>query len=242
MALGRNAMAIARVDGELARDPKRVEAVLLAARAYGSTGNMAKAEELLKRAAALDSSNLAAFSMLGQFYYQQGRLDDGKREFERLVNAPATRVSALTMLGIVHERQGNLDEAVRYYEQALLTDSEAAVAGNNLAWLYARQRRELDRAMTLAAMAKRRMPAEPTVADTLAWVYYLKGVPGLAQPILEECVARLPKNAQFRYHLGAVYAALKQTEKARTELQEAVKLGPESPDAVAAREILATLK
>ena len=95
--------------------------------------------------------------------------------------APATRVSALTMVGIIHNRQGRVHEAIRAFEQALLTDSEAAVAANNLAWIYASQGRELDRAMKLAAMAKRRIPGDPDVADTLAWIYYLKGVPALAR-------------------------------------------------------------
>ena len=71
------------------------------------------------------------------------------------------------MLAIIANRQGHADEAIRRYEQILAIDSEAAMAANNLAYLYVEQGRSLDRAIELASMAQKRMPNEPTVADTL---------------------------------------------------------------------------
>ena len=56
-------------------------------------------------------------------------------------------------------------------------DPRAAVAANNLAWMYASRGEQLDRALQLAQAAKAELPDDAAVSDTLAYVYIKKQLP-----------------------------------------------------------------
>ncbi len=67
-----------------------------------------------------------------------------------LADKRASPVGAPTMSGIILQAQGRTPEARSRYERALALDSRAAVAANNLAWLYAEAGENMDRAVKLA--------------------------------------------------------------------------------------------
>ena len=58
--------------------------------------------------------------------------------------------------------------------------------GIGLATARALLARNLDVALGLAQTAKSQLANDPQVANTLGWVYYKKGLPGLAVPILRD--------------------------------------------------------
>ena len=137
------ASARARVDSELKSQPNRPGLMMLAARTYAATGELVSCRA---DAEGCDSSRRRQYPGLcvrsGQIYNAQGRLEEGRVEFDRIVQKEPGNVPARTMLGIVLRRQGKTPEAIAQYEQALRIDSRAPVAANNLAWIYAEQRRE----------------------------------------------------------------------------------------------------
>jgi tetratricopeptide (TPR) repeat protein len=231
-----------RAEAALAKSPKSLDYVLLSAKTYGASGDLPKAEGMLHRAIDLDPANPEAYGMLGQLMYTQGRLEDGRKEFEKIATEQPKNVAALTMLAIIAGRQGNDDEAIRRYEQILAIDREAVYAANNLAFLYVQQNRQLDRAIELATMAQKRLPDEPSVADTLGWAYVKKNVALVGLRFLKTAVDKAPTNAGFRYHLGAAYAQLKDKPNAVAELEQAFKLDPKFDGADDARQLLESLK
>jgi tetratricopeptide (TPR) repeat protein len=231
-----------RLESELARTPDRLGLLLLAARTYGALRDLPKAEASMKKAIAGNPSSLEAYGMLGQLYYQQGRLDEGRKEYETVVQQQPRNTAALTMLGLIAKEAGRVDDAIRLYEKVLEIDSEAGVAANNLAWIFAEQNRQLDRAIELATIATRRMPSDPNVADTLGWVLVRRGFPALALPHLLKIVGQYPQDPEFRYHLGAAYAELRETAKARTEVEQALKLSRSFNGARDAELLLTKLK
>jgi tetratricopeptide (TPR) repeat protein len=242
LALGRPADARARIEAELAKTPLRAPIILLAARTFGALRDLARAETLLRKAIETDPASLDGYGMLGQLYYEQGRLDEGRREFERLLAKQPNSVPGHTMLAIILRRQGQTDAAIERYRQALSIDSQAAVAANNLAWIYAEQGRFLDDALGLARTAKKLLPNVPEVADTLGWLYYLTNVPSLAVAYLQEGTAKSPENPLFRYHLGAALAKAGQADRARLELDRALAISTNFPGSDEARRILAGLR
>ena len=91
------------------------------------------------------------------------------------------------------------------------------------------------------------MPRSPGVADTLGWIYYQKGAYHSAVDSLKEALrlaqeTNSPDNPRLHYHLGMAYAKSGQVTFARQQLQQALKLNPNSSDAENARKQLAALK
>src|SRR6185295_18219927 len=102
----------------------------------------------------------------------------------------------------------------------------AAVAANNLAWIYAEEGQNLDVALQLAQTAKAQLPERPEVNDTLGWVYYKKGLATLAIPAFRDSVEKAPKSAVYQYHLGLAYAKAGDKEAARKALTAALQMDP----------------
>ena len=80
--------------------------------------------------------------------------------------------SALTMLGMIAQMEGDKTQAIDYFQRAVDLDPRAAIAANNLAWIYAERGEKLDYALQLAQTAVQVMPKAPEAQDTLGWVYY----------------------------------------------------------------------
>ena len=82
--------------------------------------------------------------------------------------------------GCCSKSQGKRDEARKSYEATVNGPENAPVAANNLAFIYAEQGTNLDVALQLATSAKQGLPDDPSVDDTLGWIYYKKDMPSLA--------------------------------------------------------------
>ena len=95
-----------------------------------------------------------------------------------------------------------------------------------------------DEALSLAKLAKDKMPNEPKVMDTLGWIYYLKGINLFALEELQDSLSRIPDNPVVIYHLGKVYYRNKQYEKAREYMEKALELDSNFKGADEARRLL----
>jgi Tfp pilus assembly protein PilF len=200
-----------------------------------------EAERLLRLAIDADPDDPAAYVMLGTLFVQRNRLDEAITEFETLAARQPDSVGVQTSLGTLLQMRDRNNDARARFERALALDAGAAVAANNLAWIYAEEGRDLDRALQLAQTAKARLPGRAEVNDTLGWVYVKKGLGSLAVPLLLQSVSAEPRNAGYHYHLGMAYVATGDAAKARASLERALTLNPAFDGADAARQALAEL-
>lgn len=97
-------------------------------------------------------------------------------------------------------------------------------------------------ALSLAQKAKAKIPAEPSVSDTLAWIQYRKGLYASAASILEDITEQYPQNATYRYHLGVALWKTDRPNEARQALQRALQLNIKPKDAAEARRVLVILR
>ncbi len=197
-----------RVTQQLTANAASSALLLLAARTYGSTGDLSAAENALRRAIRSDPTLLPAYSMLGQIYLSQGRLDEALQEFDSLAERRSNPVSALTMSGMILQARNRPSEARTRYEREVTIDPRAAVAANNLAWLYLESGEELNDALRLARNAAEVLPDSPAVLDTLGWAYYRNGMNEAAIGPLVRSVEMEPGNAEYRFHLGLAKQAI----------------------------------
>jgi tetratricopeptide (TPR) repeat protein len=237
----RNLSAAARrLDVALARQPDAVEVLMLAAELH-LEANRPVAERHLRRVIELDPANAGAYQMLGDLYLRQGKISEAKAEFKALAASQPKLVEAPTMLGLLAGTEGNLTEAVGWFQQALRINPRTPVAANNLAWIYVERGEQLDVALQLAQIAHSELPQNPEVKDTLGWAYYRKGLVAFAVRTLNDAVMMQPDNPVFHYHLGMAHAANAEDARARAALERALKLNPEFPGALEARQTLQKL-
>jgi tetratricopeptide (TPR) repeat protein len=231
---GSGARARARLTERLEGATPRVELLLLAARTYLSLNDLNQSESVLRRAIEVEPASLPAYSMLAQTYLRMKRLDDARAEFDRLAAKQSNPVGALTAAGTILQAQGKDREARERYEKVIGLDPGAAVAANNLAWIYAESGEHLDRAIELAQIALDKLPDVPDVLDTLGWAHYKGATPTLAVRPLARCVEIAPAYAPCHYHLGLVHAKLGDEALAEQHLRTSIRLqanGPWVPDA-----------
>ena len=231
-----------RLDSSLAESPKSSPLLVLAANTYGTIGDMQKAESTYEALLQVDPTNIEAFSKLGLLYHSQGRLEEAKNKYESLARHQDRPVTALTLLGMIFELQKNTKEARARYQRALDFEPKAAVAANNLAWIYAETGDSLDMALQLAQSAKSGLPDNPQVNDTLGWIYYKKGMASLAVTFLEEGTRKGPPNPDTLFRLGLAYLKTGDKKNAQASFEQALKLNPQFQEAEQARQALKTIK
>jgi tetratricopeptide (TPR) repeat protein len=218
--------AIARLEPEIAKQPTSGPLLVLLARAHSAAKDEAKAEQALRRAVSVDPRLTEGYVSLAELYIRQGRIQEARAEFEGIGQRDPSAIGARTMVGMLFEAQGLWENAKKSYEAVVSSTDNAAVAANNLAFIYAEQGTKLDVALQLATSAKQRMPDEPSVDDTIGWIYYKKDLPSLAVTPLEESLRKRPDRAVVLFHLGLSYAKLGDKTKSRNALERALKLDP----------------
>jgi Tfp pilus assembly protein PilF len=178
--------------------------------------------------------------MLGQLYVQQNKPGPAIQKFEELGKRQSKPVVAYTMIAMILQTQGKSAEAQTRYEKVIEIDPRAAVAANNLAWMYAEGGGNLDTALQLARTAKEQLPDTPQVNDTLGWIYVKKALPSLAVPLLQAAVEKDANNATYHFHLGMAYKN-SDPVKAKASLEKALKLNPNFEGSAEARKALAEI-
>jgi putative PEP-CTERM system TPR-repeat lipoprotein len=123
-------------------------------------------------------------------------------------------------LGSIALEKGQQEEAVRRFEAVLAASPNHAPTLNNLAWLYSE--RGDPRAVDFASRAHTADPNNPSIADTLGWLYVRGGDAARGVPLLAEAAAKLPREAEVRYHHGVALAETGNAAKALDELRAAL--------------------
>lgn len=181
------------------RDPNSEEAVDGLTRAY-RTGYVNRDMLLnIERMAMQDPPSATLLEITGRLYAERGMLDDARRTYAESLRIDPTRSSTARELakslaqagkndeasqyaalvpalshivrGVAAENRGEVQTAIEHYEIAFRSGEPSGVAANNLAWLYAQQQVKLDRALLAARRAVELAPREPSVMDTLGYVY-----------------------------------------------------------------------
>jgi Flp pilus assembly protein TadD len=180
-----------------------------------------------------------AVSIYAQLQSQRGQVANANGAWEQWAKTHPSNAGVFAILGALEESRGDKRKAEDDYKKALQIQPSQALAANNLAYMMLVNGENVDVALTLAQTARRGMPNSTNSADTLAWAYYYKGVYGSARDLLEDAVKIDSNNSSLQYHLGMVYAKMKDRGNAASHLKKAISLAPNSQTAKDARAALA---
>ncbi|HTO70261.1 MAG TPA: tetratricopeptide repeat protein [Myxococcota bacterium] len=234
--------ALKKVDGWIAEQPNNAALYEMRAKIrLGQTDmrqeTIDKAEADLKTAIEKDPKRVESYMTLGKLYRELSRknndqklLDEAADTYKKALDLQPSNAPIALELAQICEHSGKIDQAKEYYETALRLDQDQPAAKNNLAWLLANgdnpSPADLDRALQLAQDAKNAMPTDPSVADTLGWIMYKKGIPAAAIGLFKEAIDGYPEGhplrGTVRYHLAKAYDRNGERDRAVSELKRAL--------------------
>ncbi len=196
-------------------EPSSPALLEIAGRLYGERGFKQDARRCLERAIELDPARQSAATALAQLLAKEG-------EFSAATDS-ATKVGTMSPLlnALRAQDRNDLKAAIDSYETAVKSGDKSGVAANNLAWIYAEQETNLDRAMALAQKARDLAPENAGVLDTVGYVHLKRREFTQAVSALENAVqmaSRQPEGQQLlndiKRHLAEAYLRNGQTRQA----------------------------
>ena len=134
----------------------------------------------------------------------------------------SNKASVRMQLAGIYERNKDFSSAMKVYQDVIKENSSNKIAANNYASLLLDHGDDKDISKALKISESFIKIQQPALQDTLAWAYAKSGDSAKAVEILKPVVAKSPKLAIFRYHLG--YALYQSGDKAaaKSHLEVAV--------------------
>jgi len=223
---GRLAESVARVEAALAVEPENAKLRTLSGLVALMDNRPDDAEAAFQKAIELDPADASGYEQLARLYAKTGRLNEAVTTYETAIKARPEDPNLHYFLGTLYSFGGAQDKAIECYEDAIKYGPDLAYPKNDLAYIYAESGKNLDRALDLAQDAKAALPDTATVADTLGWVLYKRGIPSAAISYLKEAVANsdgdITVSGISLHHLAQAYEADGDPKKARETLLRVV--------------------
>jgi tetratricopeptide (TPR) repeat protein len=233
--------ALPRITTLIAQYPRNAGFRLLLGLAWFSLRDLDKSEAAVKQALQLDPAIPDAETLLANIASGRGLPQEAKAHLRTAIAANPRSLVNYIALVTEYEKEGNWREAKEVCEKAHDIDPGSPMVAAELAFLYLEHGGDVNAAVSLAQMARQKLPESPVTADALGWAYYKLGSTGSAITQLKEAAAKAPGNPIYRYHLGMAYLAAGRPELAGQSLHAALAADPQFPDAARARAALETL-
>ena len=225
-----------------ARGPKaNSELFVLLAKLHILQNDLAAASGDCQHALRLNGKNAGAYFLLGRIAELQGNDSAAIDNYAHAAQLYPSDSLPYLLAGDLSQKLKRWPDAQNYYQRALRQSPGLARAQAGLARAMLELGEDSNVALGLAQQARASAPSDPVVTDALGWVYFRKGMPQLAIPLLQQAVAKMPNDAGFRFHLGMAYSAAGKKTEARRTLLDARQLGLNDAEARQAEQTLATL-
>jgi tetratricopeptide (TPR) repeat protein len=203
-------------------DTTSVLPLQVAATVYLTRGENQKALAELQEALKRKPNDNDTIRIQGDVYTAAGDLKNARERYETAIKANPKNADAAVGLGNVYLRMGDTPRGLATFRGVLKVDPEHTVASNNVAWLLAEQKTELDEALRLAKQAVAIDTQYTDAHDTLGWVHYRRGEFSQAVEALKKAKALDAARPDIAGHLGLAYAKVGSRANAVTELKRAL--------------------
>jgi tetratricopeptide (TPR) repeat protein len=233
---------IARINAQIATSPNTDVYWVLLAEVQASTRDFTEATTSVKKALTINPKNRGALMARAELERATGDIDAAIATYEQMAQQNPTDPLPEIVIGGLEQERGHFAQAQKSFNKTLAERPGDPLASNNLAYLLLETNGDKDVALSLAQTARRALPGNPSIADTLGWALYQKGIYGSAREVLEEAVQKAPESAAAHYHLGMTYAKTSEKLKAAQHLKKALELAPNGRDASAIKQYLAENK
>jgi tetratricopeptide (TPR) repeat protein len=228
----KNPAAAREVLQPLTQDPK--SATLAAVRLAALDRVAGQSDEAYKKLDGVLKSNpgnLQAQLLRGSFLLDDGKNDDALAVANAAVGAHRDSVGAYALLGRVQAARKQTDAAIAAYQEIvrlnpLATDARIALARLQLASGRA------DSSVGMAEDALKAQPQNPDARLVLVQALLVRGDLDRAAQELSSLKIRFPNSAAVHVQLGILAGRRRQPDEARAAFERALKLQPESLEAI----------
>jgi tetratricopeptide (TPR) repeat protein len=156
-------------------------------------------------------------------------------EVERLLKTDPVYVPALMAQAAINMQRGESKAATDTYTRVLQQFPDFAPAQKHLAALYVEDPKTIAKAYDMAVKARKTLPDDPELAQTLAEISYQRQEYAYALQLFEESAKKKPLAAKALYYLGICHLQAKQSSQGRDALHRALAAGLQEPFATEAK-------
>ncbi len=192
-----------------------------------NNGDVQTASDAYEAALAADPSYVPSLAARGKVKALRGDVEGALADYRAAI-ARQPQVATLVELGELLQAQGNTAQAAEQYALVRATQQLYAASGQvvdaELA-LFEADHGDPAKAVELAGRAHAARPDSIVAQDAYAWALHAAGRDAQALPLARAALRTGLPSAAFRYHLGAIEAALGDPA-ARADLQAALALNP----------------
>jgi len=176
---------------------------------------------------------------LGTLQFEQGKTKEAIEAIEKALKLNPRYDEAQYYLGFIYLQQSQPDRAIKALKKAIKINQYYTDAHNQLGLAY-RDQGKYKKAMTQfqAALDDKSYRAPEKIHLNIGYLYLKKGKPAEALQSFERAVAIDPNYLRGVLGLAAAYKASGQADQAAKEYRRVVALGPDTPEAVEARQQL----
>ncbi len=212
-----------------------------------SLGKVSEARQTMQRvlAAAPDSgqsSDAKSFLAMTALDQEKSNLIAADSEVNQVLKASPDYVPALMARAGIFLQRGESEAAATIYSGVLRRFPDFAPAQKSLASLYVEDPERRDEAYDLVMKARRALPDDPELAQSLAELSYQRKEFAYAVQLLRQSAEKKPLEAKYLYYLGMSHLKANENQQGREALQEALAAGLPNPLASEAKSVLAELE
>ncbi|MGH9335308.1 MAG: tetratricopeptide repeat protein, partial [Vicinamibacteria bacterium] len=204
-------------------------------------GRVEAAEAGLRRVLQLDPRDNKSYFLLAKLLIARRELRAALATLDRAIENTTNAAPFHTARAECYLALGELDGAEASIRTALGLSPDAPRIHHYLG-LIQEARGDVEGAMASYEKELARFPADPQTFLNLAELYRREGKPSEEIRVLEGALSAAPRLAVVHVRLGRARLEAGQIERARSSLQQGLRLGPDPESAALAQELLASLR
>lgn len=192
---------------------------------YIRTGHYNKALKSLKEGIEKNRRSIPLYLMLSSVYRIKKDYDKALSVLKKAQGIIPDSPDVSFTAGAIYQEIGDTENAIREYTKTLAFSSRHFPALNNLAYIYANDKRTAKQALALASRAYMLAPYKPEIQDTFGYTLLINGKVEEAIKLFLRALRAMPSNPSILYHIGLAYHKAGDNKRAIESLEKALRAG-----------------